>query len=128
MKGQVMIEYHDDRSAIERSGKRWAFGIVAAIIIAVALVTWRSNRPDPDADLSGDAKRACQEDFIPKRLKAPTTAAFSGVSVTTAGDTYTVTGSVDSQNSFGAQIRSSFSCVMHPNGDRWVLESANVNG
>lgn len=111
---------------IERSGKRWAAGIIIAVIAVVALLVWRSNQPDPDADLSGDAKRACQEDFIPKRLKAPATAEFSDVTVATAGETYTVTGSVDSQNSFGAQIRSSFTCVMHSSGDRWVLDSANV--
>jgi len=118
----------DHDQEIERSGKRWAAGVIAAIIAIAILLVWLSDDSDSAADLGGDAKRACQEDFIPTRLKAPATAEFSGVTVATAGETYTVTGSVDSQNSFGAQIRSSFTCVMHTSGDRWVLEAANVNG
>lgn len=126
MKGLAMTEY--DAQEIERSGKRWAAGIIIAIIAVVALLVWRSGQEEPDVDLNGDAKRVCQEEFIPKRLKAPATAEFSGVSVTTAGDTYTVTGSVDSQNSFGALVRSSFACVVRHGEDQWVLESANVDG
>lgn len=114
---------------VERGGKRWAIGIVAAVVAVVALCVWRTNsKSEPTSeDLRADAKRACQEDFIPKRLKAPATAEFSSVVVTSDGGSYKVAGSVDSQNSFGAQIRSSFTCVMHSTGDTWVLDSATVS-
>lgn len=112
----------------ERRVKRWTAGIVAAVIAVVLLLVWRSSDSTPNAEeLRDDAKRACQEDFIPKRLKAPATAEFSGVTVVTAGEAYTVRGSVDSENSFGAKVRSPFTCVMHTSGEQWVLESANVS-
>jgi hypothetical protein len=112
----------------ERRVKRWTAGIIAAVVAVAFLLVWRSGDSEPTTeDLRSDAARACQEDFIPARLKAPATAAFSSVTTTTAGATYTVTGSVDSENSFGAKIRSSFTCAMHLAGDRWVLESANVS-
>ena len=119
----------DEHAAeVERSGKRWAIGVGAAIVIIVALCVWRSSNSEPSSEeLRDDAKRACQEDFIPKRLKAPATAEYSGVTVTSTGEGYTVKGSVDSQNSFGAQVRSSFTCVMHSSGDSWVLDSASVS-
>jgi hypothetical protein len=122
-----MTEF-EDRTAIERSGKRWAAGIIALVVAVVGFLSWRVTRADGDGDLGGDAKRACQEDVIPKRLKAPATASFTGVSVTFDGTAYTVAGSVDSENSYGAKIRASFNCVMHADGKRWVVESATVSG
>lgn len=107
----------------------WPYAVVAVI---VALACWagsRSNSREPDAeDLKRDAERTCREDFIPVRLKAPATADFSGVTVVANGATYTVTGQVDSQNSFGAQVRATFSCVVRHSEDQWVLDSAAVDG
>lgn len=89
-----------------------------------------SSPPAPE-DVAADAKRACTEQFIPTRLKAPATAKFTDVEISSdtssVGETYTVTGSVDSQNGFGALIRSKFTCIVHANGDRWVLNSATVD-
>lgn len=57
------------------------------------------------------ARSACR-DAVKGKLKAPATAKFSGETTTGSGQsgTYSVAGSVDSENSFGALIRSSFSC------------------
>lgn len=60
------------------------------------------------------------EDFVKERLKSPSTAEFisltelmDGVPVTKVNDTTFVVNSwVDSQNSFGAMIRSQYSCKM----------------
>lgn len=113
---------------VERGGKRWAIGIGVAIAIIVGLFVWRgSNSEASSEELRDDATRACQEEFIPKRLKAPATAEFSNVSVAVTGETYTVAGAVDSQNGFGALVRSSFSCTMHANGETWVLDGASVS-
>jgi hypothetical protein len=117
------------RLEIERGGKKWAYGIVAAIVLIVALCVWQGNKPTPptDEEVHNDAKRACEEQFIPPHLKAPATAKFSGDTVVFDGTAYQVTGSVDSQNSFGALVRSSFTCTVHSSGDTWVLDSASVN-
>ena len=56
------------------------------------------------------------EDFIEQRLKSPSTAEFPGVSekdshiTDLGGGKYQINSWVDSQNSFGAIIRSKWSC------------------
>jgi hypothetical protein len=106
------------------------YAVLIAIVAVVAICVARqggSSEPSSE-DLLRDAKRACQEDFIPPRLKAPATAKFSEATVTENGSSYTVTGQVDSQNAFGALVRAQFSCVMHHGDDQWILDSANVQG
>lgn len=106
----------------------WMYAIVLSIIGACALALWPKNHPPTGQEIRDDAKRVCQEKFIPARLKAPASADFSDVTVDVAGETYTVAGTVDSQNAFGAKVRATFACVMHSSGDQWVLDSANVDG
>lgn len=63
------------------------------------------------------------------RLRAPATASFrnyfedDGEVVVTGGpSTYRVVSSVDSENGFGANIRSNFVCeVRHVSGESWRL-------
>jgi len=56
------------------------------------------------------------EDFIEQRLKSPSTAEFPGVSeknghiTDLGGGEYQINSWVDSQNGFGAMIRSNWSC------------------
>ncbi|EKT4499561.1 hypothetical protein SL054_002241 [Flavobacterium psychrophilum] len=57
--------------------------------------------------------------YIKSKLKSPATAEFEGGAdgVTKVNDTtFTVIGTVDSQNSFGAMLRSNYSCkiIFHP--------------
>lgn len=61
-------------------------------------------------------EKACQE-AVRDQLKAPATAEFQDVTVSAAGaGAWRVDGAVDSENSFGAQIRTSFSCDLTPSG------------
>jgi hypothetical protein len=56
------------------------------------------------------------EDFIEERLKSPSTAKFPGIfqkkmhSTSLGGGKYRISSWVDSQNGFGAKIRSRWSC------------------
>jgi len=68
------------------------------------------------------------EDFAEKRLKSPVSAEWS--SITTAKSTtklaenrYRVRTYVDSQNAFGALIRTHVDCTLRVQGDEWMLES-----
>lgn len=72
----------------------------------------------------------CKE-FIKDRLKSPATAKFRNffeddgeVSVSGLGQgPYTVVSTVDSQNGFGALVRSSFTCtVTNTSGNSWRLD------
>lgn len=83
-----------------------------------------------EALLKSDAKWACKL-YIEKSLKAPSTANFQNYTQFTAvgkGDgPYLVRGYVDAQNSFGAMIRSDFSCLLHKVKDDWILDEMNMN-
>ncbi len=77
-----------------------------------------------------EAYVVCQE-FVEDRLKAPATADFPGGSFdyTThnGGGRYTVDAFVDSENSFGAQVRTDFVCVVQwQSGDTYRLESLDL--
>lgn len=56
-----------------------------------------------------DAGRDCRS-LVEGRLKAPGSADFGTQSVTEAGDAAYISGSVDSENGFGATVRSDYRC------------------
>ncbi|UJP39325.1 hypothetical protein [Cellulomonas palmilytica] len=61
---------------------------------------------------SREATAVC-EDWVREKLKAPSSAEFSGATASGYGaGPYTVSGKVDAQNSFGALIRSSWTCTI----------------
>lgn len=75
----------------------------------------------------------CQ-DFVKNRLRSPGSAKFPGVmdgepKVSSLGSgRYSVRSYVDSENGFGALLRSDWSCEIRkvPGGDKWQLESQIV--
>lgn len=66
-------------------------------------------------------------DFVRDRLKSPSTAHFPSDTSSHVGDTWTVSGSVDSENGFGAALRSTFTCTMTNSGDNWHLVNLDFN-
>lgn len=64
-------------------------------------------------------------DFVEDRLKSPSSADFSDEqSKHVRGRVWSVTGSVDSENSFGAMIRNTYVCtVRYVGDDRYRLQS-----
>lgn len=103
-------------------------GLIALVAGLAGLTIWitadkGSSGGEPSwEELRWDAERVCKEDFIARRLKAPATAEYD---LTTTGGptTYTVSGTVDAENSFGAMLRSEVTCVVADEGDRWRLVS-----
>jgi hypothetical protein len=65
------------------------------------------SKSDYDSDTSYEAIAQC-EAAIKERLKAPSTADFNSSAV--GGGTWTVTGTVDAENSFGAKVRTNYQC------------------
>lgn len=72
-----------------------------------------------------DAKSACHK-FVKDRLKSPSSAKFSEEDYTGTDGVYTFKGAVDSQNSFGAMIRATWTCDVQSSGDEW-RGSADIN-
>jgi hypothetical protein len=67
------------------------------------------------ADFDNAAYKVATEEVIPKVLKAPATAKFgekSDTFIVHAHGIYKVNGYVDSQNSFGAMLRSQYICYV----------------
>lgn len=83
--------------------------------------------PVPGSRTSG-AEYVAQE-FIKQTLKAPSTAEFPDTEATynAADDTYTVLGHVDAENSFGAKLRSLWTCtVKNMPDDSWKASKCHL--
>jgi len=71
------------------------------------------------------------QEFVKERLKAPSTADFpwydESFVTDLGGGRFRVSAYVDAQNSFGAKIRSKYTCILKStDGDTWTLESINI--
>lgn len=77
-------------------------------------------------DQSTNAEVMCEQ-FINKQLKAPATAKYPKPETSKDGATYTVKGGVDSENSFGALVRTPYTCVIRADGDdKWTLVNLDL--
>jgi hypothetical protein len=107
--------------------------IVAIIIATRSAPTGRAGTDRSDAtfvrppeDRKIEALSMCEQ-FVERRLKAPSTAKFSHVwdtTMTGSGDgPYRVSGFVDAQNSFGAMLRNHYVCTAQrsSSSDTWTL-------
>lgn len=73
------------------------------------------------------------KDFVKDRLKSPSSAKFRNfyeddgeVLVEGSGPQFKVVSTVDSQNGFGAMLRSSFVCTVTDRGDTWHLDGLSI--
>lgn len=104
-----------DAPARRRSWKK-----PALVIGTLAVVAWLGTQDDnePTRPDAGEARYQCEQ-WVKKRLKAPATAKFSDVQITGSDPSWTVTGAVDSENGFGAMLRSSWTCNIRLDGETW---------
>lgn len=89
-------------------------GIIAALIAGSAWVGTAGEAHQAELAAAGpdgaDARFYCERE-VESLLKAPTTAEFSSTA-SASGSPYTVSGTVDAENSFGAMLRSEFRCTV----------------
>lgn len=103
--------------------------ILVLLILAVCVVIGiLGNKPSKPSGPDQYTARVMCEKFVKDRLKAPASAEFAPDSEThtlAKGDgAYKVTAWVDSQNSFGAMIRTNYTCeVSYQGNDKWRLDS-----
>lgn len=116
----------------KRSWKRdpglWIAVMVIAVLVIGGVVKgtpFGGGESEPDAV---GAQVACQ-DRVEKLLKAPGSADFNDVTATVAGpNTWTVTGTVDADNSFGASLRSTFTCKAESDdGETWTTSRVRLS-
>lgn len=135
-------------SGSSSSGCLWIVGVVIGIAILAAMCSGGGGGGDDEGGSGGgggggstdpelmelSAFNVCK-DFVKDRLRAPGTASFRNffeddgevqVSGTGSGP-YTVRSSVDSENGFGANVRTNFVCeVRNTGGENWRLVNLNV--
>lgn len=104
-------------------------GVVFAIFVVWLLGILTAPSVDSGSGPPGDSYTAylMAQQFVGKRLKAPSTATFPRISEAyilydEEGSTWQVFSYVDSQNSFGAMIRMRWSCQLYTgDGEQWTL-------
>ena len=124
----------------QRDMPGWLTLALAVTIIPMGIIAWGYMTfvgSDPSTPVSKPHELSAIElyvqaqGFVKQGLKAPSTAKFplEPVSVGTDGNgLYQVESYVDSQNSFGAMIRSEWMLNMRPVGDKWMLETMQIDG
>lgn len=98
--------------------KHWLFISIPLWIIVLGMLfnSCMSGSDDDAYDMNTKYEAAAQcEARIEKLLKAPSTAKFD--STATGSRTWTVTGTVDAENNFGAMIRANYQCTVVMNAD-----------
>lgn len=115
-----------------------------SLIILIALLYWGvsscfegiENMPDVPWDQQDNSSMAyimC-ENWVKERLKSPSTAEFPSVwdgkldKITKANQRYYIVSYVDSQNSFGATVRTNWTCsTTQTSEDNWQLNSLSID-
>jgi len=96
-----------------------AVTFIAAMMLGGLILDEGDVASRADEYPADEARYACHA-WIREELKAPSTAKFSGGgAIGTDGD-WTITGAVDAENSFGATLRSTWTCNARVEGDDWV--------
>lgn len=112
-------------STWERYGM-WCLVGVVAVVMLVAMAARRDTHHHSAARSPDSTPRLAEaylaaKDLVTRQLKAPTTAEFSRydpAQITDTGTSLRVRGYVDSQNSFGAMLRSQWVCDVTPTGQQ----------
>ncbi len=108
---------HDDGMSKKRPGRNYGcLALIVAPILLIGACTAISamNRKPYDPDNPREAVAQC-EAAVEDRLKAPSTASFDLAA--TGSGTWTVTGTVDAENGFGATVRNAVRCTVIVNDD-----------
>lgn len=113
------------------------FGILVVVGV-FGLFMPGEDKPKPIAEESADAPSKSEawtmaKEFVEDRLKSPASADYGGQvsseTVTQTGEnTFSVSAWVDSENAFGATIRTRFDCKLRYRGDgNWRCEELAIH-
>lgn len=105
-------------------------GLVAAVLAVVGFGWLASQNPERKAEneyaLSSELSiRACERAVLAE-LKAPSTAKLSGAQASESAGIWSVTGSVDAENGFGAMLRGTFTCSVKVANERATVSEVSV--
>lgn len=92
------------------TGRQWALIASPALLIGVGLVAWAASGGG-DGNPVGHVQSAC-ESAVKVKLKAPGSASFHTGATESKPGIWRVVGDVDATNSFGGEVRTSFTCTV----------------
>ncbi|WP_372699379.1 hypothetical protein [Arthrobacter sp. JSM 101049] len=102
------------------------WGAVAAFVLLLGGCVAFMNGASDDEPENYDARVACQT-LVKGKLKAPSTAKFSNESESGAGSSWTASGTVEAQNSFGGTVGHTYRCTVHfTDGDDAYTGTATI--
>lgn len=90
--------------------------LILIVLAAIVFMAFASCKPSSRPVDNGRAAQSACEEWVKDQLKAPSTAVVGGVERSGSGP-WTVIGWVDAQNSFGAMIRTRWTCSVRLEGD-----------
>lgn len=123
-----------DREAAEKKTGRLLLGLALVFVLIVAFSMSSSGggsdddpAPAPTGPTMAGAEDVCTQ-AVKDQLKAPAGANVEVQGQSVSGSRYTLTGVVDSENSFGANVRANWACTAtHVSGASWRT-NATVDG
>jgi hypothetical protein len=89
---------------------------LAVPLLVVALAGCTAQSGTGSGESRQDAVKDVCHQSVSDQLKSPSTAKFTDLEVYQAGANWYATGDVDSENSFGAMIRTGWTCTAKPTG------------
>lgn len=112
-----MSEESAPSAAPKGNGRKWAFGCLGAVALFIGLTAacgalLSAGGSSDDWEPTTVEARAICEDWVREQLKAPATARFSDGTESGGVGSYVITGSVDAENSFGAMLRTEWTCTI----------------
>jgi hypothetical protein len=112
------------------NGCAWIFAALAAIIFILVLTDKNSESSNQNSDNQNLEAYVYSQQIVEEQLKSPASAdfpTFSDALVNKAGDIYTINSYVDSQNSFGANLRSQYTCQLRYENRLFFLIDLKIN-
>lgn len=104
-------------SGVQRAPRTAVALMMVAAIVAVGLISWAGSTLLPASPSREYREAVAQcEALVSDELRSPSSAVFES-DVSSSGSTWRVTGAVDSQNGFGAIVRTEFECSVTIEGD-----------
>lgn len=105
----------DEANPPKKSGCLPGCLILLIVVVGFIVILTINGANTPD-DYTYLARKACQS-AVEKQLKAPSTAKFELSADGPDAGPWTITGTVDAENSFGASLRLSFECAVRLEGE-----------
>lgn len=114
--------------------KNFRVGLIAILAIVAVIVLWTSFSGGGSVS-KGPGKieaYSVSQEFVQERLKTPSTAKFpvfkDDMVVHLNNNRFKVSSYVDAQNSFGAVVRTLYTCwIKNVGGNEWELENIELN-